>query len=288
MWKATRPKEDIFLYQCVPVETPHRCEEAIHSIRQLVVLTGGIILVMKRILVFDLETSPAKGYAFGKYDQTLLGWESRDTIGSLMCIAWRWLDEKKTHVVSLNDVENEKALLDILWGLFDKADVLLGHNIDNFDVKYANGRFFFHGMTPPAHYDTVDTLKIARRRFRFPSNSMDDLAFYLGLDGKIETGGKKLWLNCMKGDQRAWRLMKKYNKWDVDLNIQIYERMLGWSVKTIHTDFDRPACSACGSNGVQNAGFESKGGSKHQRWKCTSCGSNQYTGVKGALPLRVL
>lgn len=242
---------------------------------------------MKRTLVFDLETSPAKGYAFGKYDQTLLGWESRDTIGNLMCIAYRWLDEKKTHVVSLQDVEGEKALLEILWGLFDTADVLLGHNIDNFDIKYANGRFFFHGMQPPSSYETIDTLKIARRRFRFPSNSMDDLAFFLGLDGKIETGGKKLWLNCMKGDPKAWKLMKKYNKQDVDLNIEIYQKMMGWGLKSIHTDNLRPACPDCSSNHVQKAGPSVVNGTQHQRWKCMDCGNNLYTNMKEKLPLKI-
>lgn len=243
----------------------------------------------RRILAFDIETSLGEGYAFGKYEQNILGWENRNKIGHMICFAYRWLDEKKTHVLSLKDVKDERELLEKLWELFDKADILMGHNIANFDIKYANGRFVFHDMKPPSNYEVADTLKIARGAFKFPSNSLDDLAFFFGLDGKLETGGKSLWIKCLQGDDRAWKLMKRYNKQDVDVNIAVYERMKKWA-KT-HPNMglleDRPTCHLCGSNHIQRRGQAPRKGSVGIRWTCMDCGRDLYTGLKEKLPLKL-
>lgn len=240
---------------------------------------------MKKILIYDLETAPLLGYAWGRYEQNLIDVKES---GYILCFAYKWLGEKKTKVISLRTEENEEALVKKLWELFDKADVTLAHNGDKYDMRYTNGRFLKYGLPQPSYYETIDTLKISRRRFMLDSNKLDDLGHFLGVGRKLETGGKSLWLRCLKGEEKAWKVMEKYNKQDVELLEAVYNKLVGWSVKNIHVDDDRPTCTACASTELQKRGIEYKGTSKQQRWKCQNCGLNLYTGLKNTLPLKMV
>jgi hypothetical protein len=41
-----------------------------------------------------------------------------------------------------------------MWKLLDRADVVVGHNADKFDVRKGNARFIAHGLPPPPPYRT--------------------------------------------------------------------------------------------------------------------------------------
>ena len=89
---------------------------------------------------------------------------------------------KNTQVVAVKDFElynkdpeNDLHVIQKLWDLFQEADVVIGHNSDAFDIKKANSRFAYHNLGPTSHYQSVDTLKIARRHFKFNSNKLGHL-----------------------------------------------------------------------------------------------------------------
>ena len=182
-----------------------------------------------RILIFDIETSPIKGFAWTKYDATIFKIEED---WFMLSFSAKWLGGSFENK-ALCDYEgysrhkhNDKELVQDMWKLFDQADILVAHNGDKFDIKKVNARFSYWGLTPPSPYKTVDTLKIARQHFGFTSNSLKDLALHLELDQKMDTGGKDLWFDCMNGDMEAWKKMKKYNKQDVVVLEEIYKRFL--------------------------------------------------------------
>lgn len=245
-----------------------------------------------RMLAFDIESTPNIGYSWGKWEQNIMEFVQESY---MLCYSYRWLDDKKTHVVGLNDFslyktdpQNDAALIQSLWELFDEADILIAHNGDKFDIKYTNGRFLANGLTPPTTYRTIDTLKVARRRFKLNSNKLDDLGQLLDVGMKLETGGFQLWLDCMAGDPKAWKKMKKYNKQDVDLLVAVYAKLKPWTPNhpNLGVDSDRPICSVCESENVHKKGFDYKNASKAQRWKCMECGANLYTSLKGNKPLK--
>lgn len=240
---------------------------------------------MKKILAYDIETAPLISATWGRYQQDVL--EVLED-GYMICFSYQWLHEKKTHVVSIRTEKNEKAVVKKLWDLFNEADVLLAHNGDSFDQKYTNGRFLKYGLPQPSPYDTIDTLKIARKRFKLNSNKLDHLGEYLGVGRKISTGGKQLWIDCMNGDIKALKKMEKYNIQDVKLLIDVYNKLVGWSNKDIHVDESKPTCSACGSDHLQKHGLTFKGTAKQQRYKCMDCGNNLYTGIRDRLPLKTV
>ena len=149
------------------------------------------------------------------------------------------------------------------------------HNCDKFDIRKSNAKFIEYGFKPPATYKTVDTLKIARRYFRFDSNKLDSLGEYLGLGRKVKTGGFDLWDRCIQGEEKALRLMEKYNKKDVELLENVYLKLRPWM--TNHPNLNlisetRHNCPICESSKVQRRGFSYSRVNKYQRWQCLECG----------------
>lgn len=240
-----------------------------------------------KILIYDIESSPNLGYSWGKYEQNVLGFV-RETY--MLCYAYKWYGEQETHVVALPDFPSykksktdDKALVKSLWDLFNLADVIIAHNGDKFDIKYTNGRFLVHGLTPPTTYKTIDTLKVARNRFKLNSNSLNDLGALLKLGKKVETGGFDLWLGCMAGEKEAWEKMKEYNKQDVDLLELVYEKLRPWVKNHPNLVFnsDRPACPYCQNETMWKLGTEAFG--TRQRWRCKQCGGNVHTTITGKI-----
>lgn len=231
-----------------------------------------------RVLIYDIENTPTVVTTWGLWEQnaieTLEEWY-------LLSYAYKWLGEKETHVVGLpdfkgysKDKKNDKALCESLHKLFEEADIVIAHNGDTHDQPKSNSRFIYHGLTPPSPYKSIDTKKVAKRYFKFNSNSLNNLGTYFNLGNKIENGGIKLWRDCMEGDMKAWALMKKYNKQDVVLLEKVYEKMKPWMNNHpnigLLTGYIH-ACPNCGSENIHKRGIAYTRVSFSQRYQCKDC-----------------
>jgi hypothetical protein len=235
-----------------------------------------------RILLLDLETAPNVGYVWGKYDQNVIKFVRSWFI---LCVGYKWLGDKDVRVFGLPDYgehyrakpEDDSLLVQDLWTLFNQADIIVAHNGDAFDIKRSNARFITHELQPPSTYKTVDTLKIARKHFKFESNRLTDLGEYLGLGGKASTGGFKLWEDCLDGDPEAWEKMKGYNARDVQLLEDIYLKLRPWAAS--HPDLNmwsevvKDDCPKCGSHETEKRGYSYARTQTRQRHHCLSCGA---------------
>ena len=236
---------------------------------------------MAKVLFYDIETAPNLAYVWGHYDQNVVR-QYREWY--VLCFSYKWEGQKSTKVVSLPDFpeiyaanpENDLAVVGALWKLFDEADIVVAHNGDRFDMRKANARFVYHGLTPPAMPLQVDTLKVARRYFMFNSNKLGDLGEHLGLGNKEATGGFELWAGCMRGDEKAWRIMKKYAKQDVDLLQDVYEQLRPWMTNHPNRALidGRPhACPSCGHDELIRRGNRSTKVAQYVQYQCKKCGS---------------
>lgn len=235
-----------------------------------------------KVLLFDIETMANLGYVWQKYEQNVIAYEKE---WYMLSVAWKWLGEKTTHVISLPDFKgyskdktNDKELVKALWKLFDEADIIIAHNGNSFDIKKSNAKFIEHGLPVPSPYKQIDTKLIARRYFNFNSNKLDDLGNILGLGRKIDTGGFDLWLGCASGNKKAWKKMCEYNKQDVILLEKIYLKMRGW-ITPLKSSKHHGVCTNLDCGGVQftRRGTEVRlGGIKVQRLVCNACGKWSY------------
>lgn len=226
---------------------------------------------MANILVYDIETSPNIGYCWGKYDQDIMDYAKE---WEILSVAWKWYGEKKVFVRSQRDFEGtEKGLCQLLWELFDDADIVVAHNGDQFDQKKVRSRLLYHGFGPPSPFAEVDTRKIAKKYFRFNSNRLDDLGKHLGLGEKASHPGLQMWIDCMAGKTKAWKQMEKYNKQDVVLLDKVYTKLLPWvtnhpSVALLNGSV---GCPNCGSSLITRQGVKATKKSLMQQFKCKEC-----------------
>lgn len=230
-----------------------------------------------RVLLYDLETAPNLGWTWGKWEQNVIDFKAS---WYLLSFAYKWQGEARVKTCALpdyasfkKDKENDAGLVKELWKLFDEADVIIAHNGDRFDAKKANARFIKHGLAPPSPYKSVDTLKIARNKFAFTSNKLDDLGAYMGVGRKLAHTGFHLWKGCMDGDPASWKKMRQYNARDVELLERVYLKLRAWSPThpNLTAYSEKPGCPVCQSESVQRRGWNIARTRKTPRFQCREC-----------------
>lgn len=226
----------------------------------------------RKILFFDIETSPSLGYVWGKWEQDVIAVKEH---WGLLCFSAKWIGQK-TKVYSLRTYKTEEKLVKELWKLFDEADIIIAHNGIQFDTKKSNALFLRHGLVPPSPYKQIDTKVVAKKYFRFDSNKLDDLGDFLNIGRKIQTGGFDLWLGCMKNDKKSWLKMEKYNIQDTDLLEKVYIKLLPYIEN--HPNLGilqgrKDNCPNCGSDHIQSRGYGINLKTKYRRLTCMECGS---------------
>lgn len=233
-----------------------------------------------RILLLDIETSPIIAAVWTLYEANAI-WVVRDT--HLNAFSVKWLGEREVTTRILPDYprykrnkHDDKPLCRDLWKYLNRADIVIAHNGDSFDIKKVNARFVLHGFGPPDPYKTVDTLKIARRVFKFDSNKLNNICRYAGIGEKLPHTGAKLWEGCDKGDPKAWRTMRRYNARDVSPMLEgAYNLIKGWAPNhpdlRLYTGHDN--CPTCESFRIKKRGLHYLKSVIRQRYKCLDCGT---------------
>lgn len=242
----------------------------------------------QRILIWDVESAAATAYVWGLGKQVIHYGQMIDD-SYILCISWKWLGEKEVHSLQLKPSEarrgKDKRILKEFSKVLSKADYYVGHNIDSFDVKMVNRGLIRNNLDPIAPTKTFDTLKLARKYFRFTSNKLDAICQDLDLGKKTEAGGFPLWVSCMNGDKSAMDLMVKYNRQDVVINEKLFEKLRPYI--TLQTKIaipvvldtvkvsgllDKAECNNCGRVGLHiNKKYVTKAGHLRLACRCPSC-----------------
>lgn len=197
--------------------------------------------------------------------------------------AWKLIDGEQVQCVSVSpkDPLNDYEVVCRLHKALNSADVLIGHNSDNFDIKKFNTRAIQYGLDPIQGKKQIDTLKIARKYFKFTSNKLRYIAQYLGVGEKDESPD---WDLILAGDRAEIKRMREYNKQDVVVTEAVYKRLRDWhvthpDVSTVTRDIEGVAidkCPRCDSAHVVKCGTGPliKAGQVRgfkQRHKCQDC-----------------
>ncbi len=242
-----------------------------------------------KVAFIDIETAPITALVWNMFDTNVIHVIEPTYI---LSYAIKWRGEKKITTRALCDYRGyakrksyDGALVKDLWKDLDQADIIIAHNGNRFDIPKINSRLIVHGHRPPSPFKTIDTLIIARRCFKFDSNKLDNIGRYLEVGSKLSHTGKELWVGCMEGDPKSWRIMKRYNAQDIVLLESVYEEIKPWdkSHPNLAIYDDTPGCPTCRSSNVQNRGFNVAKTRKTQRLHCRDCGA-WFAGktIKGA------
>ena len=224
-----------------------------------------------QILLLDIETAPHKVYVwdlFAKYVNV----DRVEEAGYVLCWAAKWYGEKEMLYASRAD--GHKRMLVGIHKLLTEADVVVHYNGTKFDIPKLNSEFVKHDMTPPAPYKQVDLYRQVKQTFKFASNKLSFVAEQLGLANKRPHSGFQLWVKAMEGDEDAFKELGAYNKQDVVVLEELYERILPWVVQhpnhSAYTEIK--CCPKCGSTKFQRRGTQVAKTARYTRFQCTGCG----------------
>jgi hypothetical protein len=231
------------------------------------------------IWVYDIETTPNLVYSWGLWQQNI-GINQIVQPQDILCFA--------AHKIGSKGVEAHAAwgdydsMLQRLHSIMDEADYLVGYNHIGFDNKLVRAAFAKAGLEPPSPYRNIDLLRVVKKQFRFPSHKLDYVCGALGLDTKVETGGMSLWTQCMEGDEKAQRKMLRYNRQDVRVTTQLYQRLLPWidglnvplysAGNTEGTSQEEAKCTRCFGTKIQQRGWAYATTYRYKRYRCMDCG----------------
>lgn len=187
--------------------------------------------------------------------------------------------------VSPKDPLNDEAVVHEMHRVCTDAHTIIGHNSDNFDMKKFNARAITYGLTPLAPKVQIDTLKIARKYFKFTSNSLSYIAKLLGVSEKDESPD---WEACINGCPKALAKMRQYNRQDVLVTRDVYKKLMSYHhthPKNVESPRDPDAdevfvCNKCQSPNIKKNGSRRlASGRKRQLYGCPDCGGWQSGGL---------
>jgi hypothetical protein len=229
-----------------------------------------------RVGLLDLETLPLEGYAWQMWDVSF-GIEQVISGTGLLSWAGKIMNEKTVYSDILTPKEakakDDKRITQSLWEFLQSCQVVIGHNLIDFDSKVAATFFLKHGL-PPLKYVQIDTLKIARQHFKFDSNKMGFLNRQLGIKEKIANEGFPLWRACREGDADALNRMNEYNIGDIQALEDLYYILRPYIKHmnvALYSEALTMVCPVCGSTDLHSDGFYYTPAGKYESMRCGAC-----------------
>lgn len=228
---------------------------------------------MPRILAIDIETAPILAYTFSTF-KTNIGHNQIVKPGRILCFTAQWDGDRTVQFYSEHQ-DGQQEMLQKLWDLLDEADIILHYNGSSFDNPWIRGELMLAGFNPPSPYQQIDLFQVMKSNTRLPSKKLDYVAKRFLDEQKVSHTGFQLWIDCMAGDEKGWRLMKKYAIKDTKLLLPLYKRIRPWinnhpNVALI--DGKELGCPKCGSKKYQSRGYRHTNASTFRQFQCNDCG----------------
>lgn len=229
-----------------------------------------------KVLCLDIENFPCLVYSWGLGEQNIpLEFLVRDWT---IC-AWgaKWADSNEVIYMDNRHKKNiydDKALVKGLIKLINEADVIIGQNVNSFDLRKVAARADFHKLQPFKPCKVTDILTEERKVFALTSHK---LAYktqrnktYQKLEHK-EYPGFDLWEACMADKHKAWKAMEEYCKYDVLATEERYNDIKGWIRTHAVGPLDGILRCRCGSSDLEQRGYSYTDTTKKRKYQCKVC-----------------
>lgn len=239
-------------------------------------------IMQGNILLWDLETGYNLAVLWGLIQENkYLHYSAIQQERYVICGTIKNLGEDNAKLYRIDDYPefkkdptNDRRLVRDIAKHLTKADAIIAHNGDKFDLPYLNSRLIRWGFDPVPPVIQIDTKKMAASVFRFNSNRLDYLAQYLGVGSKAKVSQSD-WVEALKGNRDAITRIADYNVVDVEVLEKVYLRLAPYCVSKLNqgllTDDGDIVCPLCGSDHVQRRGSRYTRTGEYERYQCQEC-----------------
>lgn len=195
----------------------------------------------------------------------ILVWDIESTglvadFGTLLCVGYRWLGEKKVHVPSImdypgweKDPTNDKALTRDFLKVFETADMTVTYFGSVFDKKFFQAKCLEHNLGIPPNTPMVDLFFTVKSNLALSRKSLQNVGYYLNLSSEKTPVEGKLWRRASSGHVPSLKAIVKHCKADVEVLEEAYMRLRPLVRKHPRVK-GRYLCAVCGSNHLQSRG----------------------------------
>lgn len=234
-----------------------------------------------RLLVLDTETLPMSANTWGLWDQNI-GLNQISNDWSICAVAGKLVGQKESAYLDTRDKKTARDDEDIIRAVcswIHNADVLIGHNLQKFDIRKLRARAIQMGLPPFKEPKIIDTMKMAKSVAAFTSNKLEYLSKTLTKVAKSSHAsypGFELWAGVMRGEREAWDEMQRYNIRDIQATEALYLALRPWAKglpNLAHYYSDNTMrCPRCGSSKIVEDGMHYGPVGEYQQYRCNGCG----------------
>jgi DNA polymerase elongation subunit (family B) len=238
-----------------------------------------------KIAFIDIETMPNIGAFWASGYDMNIGCEAIIQERFILSAQWSWNNEKEVHGALANIKKRDDSnVVKKITEVIEKADVVVGHNLRKFDLRWIAGRALLLGLKPTRSKFVrhIDTMILAKQALYLNSYKMDYICKKLDIKGKTKTSFSD-WMAILNVDknpdlakQRAEYLLK-YGKNDIIMNRKMLIKLLPHVKLTKKLEMmlygKAVNCTECQSFKVHsNAIRVLKSGAANARFRCADCG----------------
>ena len=234
-----------------------------------------------KVYTVDIETTPLLVRTWSMWKPTI---QASNIIEDrrILCIAWKEVGAKSARSSRVGAGKTEREMIAEFRAAIDDADILVGHNLDGFDMKHVTAKLIEYDLPPFQKLHTIDTLKEVRRVAKFSSNRLDFLCGKLLGSAKHDTD-MQLWIDCMAGDEKALDRMERYCRNDVVITEALYLKLRPYFRN--HPNIapsGSMACPRCASEAATvRKAYRTKAGVERAHVHCLACSAPYTISPKG-------
>src|SRR5690606_4707592 len=191
------------------------------------------------------------------------------------CAAWGYLDERRVDFAAEWESGGAAGFHRQVFGAFDQADVVVGHNMKAFDLKHLRTAWIEHDLGEPSPFMVVDTLSIARNKLGAESKSLDALTKRFGIPSRVDHYSVEVAEAAVNGSKADQRKLERYNKGDIRANQALLKKLIHLAPlphASLYDGESKAERCRCGSFNLRREGFKYTEMAKRQKYQCKDCG----------------
>jgi uncharacterized protein YprB with RNaseH-like and TPR domain len=211
-----------------------------------------------KVMVYDIETSRSKAWVWGAGKQ-FISYNQLIDEPRVITVAWKWLGSDTVHHLTWDENHSDEQLIRNFLKEYNKADMIIGYNNNNFDNRWINARAMKYNLDVNTLVKSFDIMKEEKRVFRVPSYSMAFMAKYANVTHKQGHEGIHMWEMIQTGtpDEQAEYLQKMvdYNVGDIVATEELYFRLRKYFQAQVHfgvlSGGEKYSCPECGGTNIE-------------------------------------